>query len=222
MAIKSLFIINKSGGLIYQRDFLPLLHSKMSSNEYLILAGTLHGVIAIASQLTPKVLQVSSDSSESSSAKDKTAREDINTPSSEPIGTLTNGMDPADHVITYEPGMITESMTSTTPGQPNGSYLALDYFPENFMSCNKSGMKSIVTNDFSVFIYQTLTGIKFVLVSTQQNTSNRALKLAENILRKVYCIYSDYVVKNPFYSADMVIRNELFDVKLQKLVSSLW
>lgn len=40
--IYSLYIINKSGGLIYQSDFHTGLN-QLSSNEYLVLAGTFHG-----------------------------------------------------------------------------------------------------------------------------------------------------------------------------------
>ena len=39
--IFSLYIINKAGGLIYQKDFNEGL-AKLSSNEYLVLAGTFH------------------------------------------------------------------------------------------------------------------------------------------------------------------------------------
>lgn len=40
--IYSLYIINKAGGLVYQKDFNDGL-AKLSSNEYLVLAGTFHG-----------------------------------------------------------------------------------------------------------------------------------------------------------------------------------
>jgi trafficking protein particle complex subunit 4 len=40
--IYSLYIINKAGGLIYQKDFAEGLN-KLTSNEYLVLAGTFHG-----------------------------------------------------------------------------------------------------------------------------------------------------------------------------------
>jgi len=42
MAISSLMIINKAGGLIYQKGFSSS-PSKLDSNEYLVLAGTFHG-----------------------------------------------------------------------------------------------------------------------------------------------------------------------------------
>ena len=40
MAITVVLVINRSGGLIYHRDFAD--RARLSSNEYLILAGTLH------------------------------------------------------------------------------------------------------------------------------------------------------------------------------------
>lgn len=40
--IISLYIINKAGGLIYQKDYADGV-SKLTSNEYLVFAGTFHG-----------------------------------------------------------------------------------------------------------------------------------------------------------------------------------
>ena len=40
----SLIIINKAGGLVYQREFQPGLR-KLSTNDYLVLAGTFHGCV---------------------------------------------------------------------------------------------------------------------------------------------------------------------------------
>jgi hypothetical protein len=40
--VYSLIIINKAGGLAYQRDFTTALN-KLSINDYLVLAGTFHG-----------------------------------------------------------------------------------------------------------------------------------------------------------------------------------
>lgn len=38
----ALIIINRAGGLIYQRDFYEGLN-KLTVNDYLVLAGTFHG-----------------------------------------------------------------------------------------------------------------------------------------------------------------------------------
>ncbi|KAF8136508.1 TRAPP complex subunit Trs23 [Boletus edulis] len=52
MAIFGLWVVNKAGGLIYQRNFADGL-AQLTSNEYLVLAGTLHGIHAITSRLSP-------------------------------------------------------------------------------------------------------------------------------------------------------------------------
>lgn len=41
------------------------------------------------------------------------------------------------------------------------------------------------------------------------------------LLRRIYELYSDYVLKNPFYSLDMPIRCSLFDTNLQALVEQM-
>ncbi|CCU98472.1 unnamed protein product [Malassezia sympodialis ATCC 42132] len=52
--MSSLWIINKAGGLIYQAEYFQYPKDvNLSSNDYLVLAGTLHGIHAIASRITP-------------------------------------------------------------------------------------------------------------------------------------------------------------------------
>jgi trafficking protein particle complex subunit 4 len=50
--LHAILIINKAGGLIYNKDLANGI-SKLTSNEYLVLAGTLHGIHAITSQISP-------------------------------------------------------------------------------------------------------------------------------------------------------------------------
>jgi len=47
-----LFIVNKSGGLIFQRDFGSV--AKLDTNDTLRLASIWHSLHAIASQLSPR------------------------------------------------------------------------------------------------------------------------------------------------------------------------
>ena len=44
------------------------------------------------------------------------------------------------------------------------------------------------------------SGIKFIIISDTKQQK------VEELLRKIYELYSDYVLKNPFYSLDMPIR----------------
>lgn len=190
MAIQTVLIINKSGGLVYQRDFLAS-STKLSSNDYLILAGTLQGVTAIASQVTPKALQISG--SNLSKAANET---EYSIPYAGPLGVKDQKED-------------------------MGSFLPPDYFTDSFASWSKSGLKHVTTDQFSLFLYQSMTGMKFVAISTQSSTSNMAVSFAENFLRKAYCLYADFVMKNPFYEPEMPIRCELFDKKLTEFVQHL-
>ncbi|KAI9052690.1 hypothetical protein LZ554_002968 [Drepanopeziza brunnea f. sp. 'monogermtubi'] len=66
--VYALIIINKAGGLIYQRDFAEGLN-KLTVNDYLVLAGTFHGIHAITTRLHP--LSSSSSPSPSASAPDE-------------------------------------------------------------------------------------------------------------------------------------------------------
>lgn len=50
--IYSIYVINKAGGLIYQKNYGNGLNT-LSSNDYLILAGTFHGIHAISMQISP-------------------------------------------------------------------------------------------------------------------------------------------------------------------------
>lgn len=43
----------------------------------------------------------------------------------------------------------------------------------------------------------------------------------ETLLKKIYELYADFVLKNPFYSLEMPIRCELFDVNLQALLEQI-
>ena len=43
---------------------------------------------------------------------------------------------------------------------------------------------------------------------------------ADQQLRRLYELYSDYVMKNPFYTPEMPIRCEKFDTVLAKMVNN--
>ncbi|KAF3145002.1 hypothetical protein TWF594_004580 [Orbilia oligospora] len=132
MVVYAVLILNKAGGLIYQRDFNPGLQ-KLSSNDYLILA-VASRVHAITSQISP---------------------------------------------------------TNET---------------------SSSGLEVLESENFVMRCFQTLTGTKFLIFAEprQQNL--------DVVVRKVYELYSDYVMKNPFYQIEMPIRSEGFDRHLNSYI----
>lgn len=71
------------------------------------------------------------------------------------------------------------------------------------------GMHVLRADTFDLYSYQTLTGTTFMMVTSPHH------KDAMNLLKdRVYVLYCDYVLKNPFYEADQVIKSSLFDAKL--------
>ena len=61
---------------------------------------------------------------------------------------------------------------------------------------------SLESDSFTLRCLQTATGIKFFLLA-ERGTGQPQL---EDLLTGVYKLYSDYVMKNPFYTNDQVIR----------------
>ena len=51
-----------------------------------------------------------------------------------------------------------------------------------------------------MYMYMLSAGVKFILIGDHK------LSRAEELLNEIYKLYSDYVLKNPFYSVDMPIR----------------
>ncbi|KAF3391201.1 Transport protein particle subunit trs23 [Talaromyces pinophilus] len=153
VAVFSLIIINKAGGLIYQREFQAGLQ-KLSTNDYLVLAGTFHGVHAITRSITPRIPTTNSNPPTSSTPS---------TPSA------------------------SSSWTLPEPGQP------------------KTGIEVLETDRFRLTCFQTQTGTKFLLFTDPLMTNIDA------VMKKVYELYADYVMKNPFYQLEMPVRCEAFD-----------
>ncbi len=60
-----------------------------------------------------------------------------------------------------------------------------------------------------------MLGIKFVATATPGTLE------VEAFLQLVYELYSDYVIKNPFYEMDMPIRCDLFNKHLDKAMTKL-
>ncbi|KIK57772.1 hypothetical protein GYMLUDRAFT_45962 [Collybiopsis luxurians FD-317 M1] len=134
MAIFGLWIINKAGGLVYQRTFADGL-AQLTSNEYLVLAGTLHGIHAITARLSP------------------------------------------------------------IPGQ-------------------SSGAQVIEGETFKLNVLLTLTGTKFVLLTSPAEPASTN----DVLLQRIYSSYSEKVMQNPFHTPEMPIRSEAFDATLTALI----
>lgn len=66
---------------------------------------------------------------------------------------------------------------------------------------SSSGIETLENDLFKLHCFQTVTGVKFLIL-----TDLNSIVQKDVLLRKIYELYSDYVLKNPFYSLDMPIR----------------
>jgi hypothetical protein len=124
----------------------------LTSNEYLVLAGTLHGIHAITSRLSP-------------------------------TGTSSGA-----HVIEAETFKMNIFLTAT--GTP-------------FVVRYQRAVSKVHR-----------AGTKFVLLTSLAEPSANA------VLQKVYEVYADAVMKNPFHTPEMPIRSEGFDAKIGALIGT--
>ena len=75
-----------------------------------------------------------------------------------------------------------------------------------------SGLEVLESSQFRVQCFQTLTGTKFLLFTEPQQPN------IDSMMKKIYELYADFVMKNPFYTVEMPIRCEKFDRGLDGFV----
>lgn len=84
-----------------------------------------------------------------------------------------------------------------------------------FSAQSKTPGNKVYSMNFPVFFVSHKIGVKFIIVS---ETTQPGVDL---LLKKIYELYADYVLKNPFYSLEMPIRCELFDTNLQQVLEQM-
>lgn len=141
MKVYSLYILNKAGGLVYQNDIHPELN-KLTANDYLVLAGTLHGTHAIASNLTPSFHQGVEITSSVT-------------------GTVAN---PSAATVGATPSSTTSVSAAATLPASNAALMSTGKCQNP--NTNKTGLQSIETDNFNLYIFQSLTGIKFIIITS--------------------------------------------------------
>ncbi|KAK0089429.1 hypothetical protein PV325_007382 [Microctonus aethiopoides] len=78
-----------------------------------------------------------------------------------------------------------------------------------------SGIEVLEADTFRLYCYQTLTGVKFIIVTEPSQPG------MDILTKRVYELYADYALKNPFYSLEMPIRCELFETHLVNLLETV-
>ncbi|XP_061406968.1 LOW QUALITY PROTEIN: trafficking protein particle complex subunit 4 [Lethenteron reissneri] len=203
MAIFSVYIVNKAGGLIFQYDnYAPKTEVEKTFSYPLDLVLKVHDekiVVAFGQRdgirVGHAVLAVNGLDAVGRTLPDgRDVLAVINNPESYPLN-LRFGRP---RLSSNEKLMLASMFHSL---YAIGSQLS----PE----LKSTGIEVLETDTFKLHCYQTLTGTKFMVLCEPRQAGMDAL------LRKVYELYADYALKNPFYSLEMPIRCELFDQNLK-------
>lgn len=213
MAIYSLYLISKSGSLLYQRDFKtansPI--TKQKSNDYLIIASNLHGIHTIASKLTPAASKGSLAGNQAASSPMATSSlsahpgrdsKDISQFDWSENRSSTTSIPIEDEGLGFGGG---SSSTSNSKKNTGGGIN---------VHCNKTGLRCVNTEKFNMFVHQTVSGLKIIILTSTDLSEYQI----SNFQITIHKLYADYVMKNPFYSLDMPIRIKLFDERIMSAV----
>ncbi|XP_019720458.1 trafficking protein particle complex subunit 4-like [Hippocampus comes] len=203
MVIFSVYVVNKAGGLIYQYDnYVPRAEAEKTFSYPLDLVLKHHDEKVVVSfgqrdgiKVGHAVLSINGiDVMGKSTADGKDILEYLKDPSNYPVSIRFGRA----RLSSNEKLMLASMFHSLFA---IGSQLS----PEP----GSSGIEMLETDVFKLHCFQTLTGIKFIVLADPRQASIDAL------LRKIYEIYADFALKNPFYSLEMPIRCELFDQNLK-------
>ncbi|KAJ8439233.1 hypothetical protein Cgig2_030168 [Carnegiea gigantea] len=178
-AIYSLYIINKSGGLIFYKDYGSA--GRMDTNDTLRLASLWHSMHAISQQLSPV---------------------------SGCTGIELLEADTFD-LHCFQALTVVKLVIEAYPKGPSTGGAAVGSKLPWFSSCSafREAPESIC-----ILCAVRFNGTKFFVVC-EPGTPHM-----ENLLKHIYELYTDYVLKNPFYEMEMPIRCELFDINLAQAV----
>ncbi|KAG2470242.1 TPPC4 protein, partial [Polypterus senegalus] len=203
MAIFSVYIVNKAGGLIYQYDsYVPRSENEKTFSFPLDLVLKTHDervVVAFGQRdgirVGHAVLSINGvDVNGRYTSDGKEVIEYLKDPTNYPVAIRFG----RPRLSSNEKLMLASMFHSLFA---IGSQLS----PEE----KSSGIEMLETDTFKLHCFQTLTGIKFIILADPRQAG------IDSLLRKIYEIYSDFALKNPFYSLEMPIRCELFDQNLK-------
>lgn len=88
---------------------------------------------------------------------------------------------------------------------------------------HSTGIKTLEAEKFRLDCYETLTKVKFVVISDLSLGGSPATANKQELLKKIYELYADYVMKNPFYTLNMPINSDncsLFKTNLEASLSN--
>lgn len=228
--IYTIYILNKSGGLIYNHDHsIPKIESEIKVNEYplnLVLdydkkrTAVLFGHNLSNVNAGHILVSINGNTVNGNVLEDgREVKEIIENKDSYPLA-----------LRFCRPKMTTNEKI----------FLASMFYPlftiasQLSPEVKSSGISELEADTFKLHCFQTMTGklrdipilfkflnffyflgVKFMVVAEPLQSG------LDVVLKKIYELYADFVLKNPFYSLEMPIRCELFESNLQSLLDTI-
>lgn len=217
MGIYNVFIVSKSGGLIYHYDHnvparetektfsFPLdIKLEMEHKRIAVVFGERDGIKIGHSLLAVNGTKVRVENGKAFIENDgndgKDVFEIINDKDSYPLN-LKFGRP----TMTTNEEIVLASMFYSLYA------MAVQLSPDQ----GSSGINELETDTFKLYCSQTVTGVKFIVVCDPKQMG------IDQLLEKIYELYADFALKNPFYSLEMPIRADLFDQNLQVAIDQI-
>lgn len=91
-------------------------------------------------------------------------------------------------------------------------------FGDSSTTSHSTGIKTLEAENFRLDCFETLTKVKFVVISDLSLGPPSYSANKQDLLRRLYELYADYVMKNPFYTLNMPINSDncsLFKTNLE-------
>lgn len=221
MTIHSFYIINKSAGLIYTRDFTQSSEQKqyiveidkefdypfnIKIDKYgCVILGSNDGTIRIGHLL----LSINNELVFNDRISKKLRTDKIN--------------DIEDHIknkenyplkLKFGKNALSANDKLSLMGRFFGVYsLSWQLSPVD----KSSGIECLEADSFKLHCFHTLTGLKFLAITENTNKDSNI----DIFLKKTYELYTDYALKNPFYLLDQPIQSDIFDSNLNLLIKSI-
>jgi len=221
MGIYNIFIVSKSGGLIYHYDHnipqretektfsYPLdIKLELDGKRVTVVFGERDGIkighTLLSINGTPVVV--------SDARKGTEAKATLEQPDNREVFEIINNKNNYPLNLKFGRPRITtnEKIILASTFYPLYA-LAVQLSPET----QSSGIQELETDTFKLHCSQTVTGIKFLVICDPKQVG------IDQLLDKIYELYGDYALKNPFYSLEMPIRADLFDQNLQVAIDQI-
>lgn len=112
-----------------------------------------------------------------------------------------------------------------TPAGAKAAFNNSSTFDDNRES-NRSGLRSVHTEQFTLHVHQTATGLKTVVLASAEHTVSTAQPVAgpttaalvAQLQRDLHRAYTDALMRNPFYNVGMPARIPMLDAAVRRAV----